>query len=61
MIRPVTEIPRGIVITVDDFGTPIAIVAPLPMLCMGTVYVLKPFEGDAPITDTVPRLRCGSP
>ena len=23
------------------------------MLCMGTVYVLKPFEGDAPIGDTV--------
>jgi hypothetical protein len=22
----------------------LAIVAPLPMLCMGTVYVLKPFE-----------------
>jgi hypothetical protein len=31
----------------------LAIVAPLPMLCMGTVYVLKPFEGDAPIADTV--------
>jgi hypothetical protein len=30
----------------------LAIVAPLPMLCMGTVYVLKPFEGDAPIADT---------
>ena len=28
-------------------------VAPLPMLCMGIVYVLKPFEGDAPIADTV--------
>jgi hypothetical protein len=31
----------------------LAIVAPLPMLFMGTVYVLKPFEGDAPIADTV--------
>src|SRR5215207_10708148 len=31
----------------------LAIVAPLPMLCMGTVYVLKPFEGDAPLPDTV--------
>ena len=31
----------------------LAIVAPLPMLCMGIVYVLKPFEGDAPIADTV--------
>ena len=30
----------------------LAIVAPLPMLCMGTVYVLKPFEGDAPLPDT---------
>ena len=30
----------------------LAIVAPLPMLCMGTVYVLKPFEGDAPLLDT---------
>ena len=30
----------------------LAIVAPLPMLCMGAVYVLKPFEGDAPLPDT---------
>jgi hypothetical protein len=29
----------------------LAIVAPLPMLCMGTVYVIKPFEGDAPLPD----------
>jgi hypothetical protein len=26
----------------------LAIVAPLPMLCMGTLYVLKPFEGMRP-------------
>ena len=26
----------------------LAVVAPLPMLCMGIVYVLKPFEGDDP-------------
>ena len=31
----------------------LAVVAPLPMLCMGIVYVLKPFEGDAPLPDTV--------
>jgi hypothetical protein len=31
----------------------LAIVAPLPMLCMGAVYVIKPFEGDAPLPDTV--------
>jgi hypothetical protein len=30
----------------------LAIVAPLPMLCMGIVYVIKPFEGDAPLPDT---------
>ena len=31
----------------------LAVVAPLPMLCMGIVYVLRPFEGDAPLPDTV--------
>jgi hypothetical protein len=31
----------------------LAVVAPLPMLCMGIVYVLKPFEGDAALPDTV--------
>jgi hypothetical protein len=31
----------------------LAILAPLPMLCMGIVYVIKPFEGDAPLPDTV--------
>lgn len=31
----------------------LAVVAPLPMLCMGIVYVLKPFEGDAPLPDAV--------
>jgi hypothetical protein len=31
----------------------LAIVAPLPMLCMGIVYVIKPFEGDAPLPDAV--------
>jgi hypothetical protein len=31
----------------------LAVVAPLPMLCMGIVYVLKPFEGDAPFPDAV--------
>jgi hypothetical protein len=30
----------------------LAIVAPLPMLCMGVVYVIKPFEGDATLPDT---------
>src|SRR5215217_3182877 len=30
----------------------LAIVAPLPMLCMGIVYVIKPFEGDAFLPDT---------
>jgi hypothetical protein len=30
----------------------LAIVAPLPMLCMGIVYVIKPFEGDASVPDT---------
>ncbi len=30
----------------------LAIVAPLPMLCTGIVYVIKPFEGDAPLPDT---------
>lgn len=30
----------------------LAILAPLPMLCMGLVYVIKPFEGDAPLPDT---------
>jgi hypothetical protein len=30
----------------------LAIVAPLPTLCMGIVYVIKPFEGDAPLPDT---------
>jgi hypothetical protein len=31
----------------------LAVVAPLPMLCMGIVYVIKPFEGNAPLPDTV--------
>ena len=31
----------------------LAVMAPLPMLCMGIVYVLKPYEGDAPLPDTV--------
>jgi len=31
----------------------LAIVAPLPMLCMGIVYVIKPFEGDVPLPDAV--------
>jgi hypothetical protein len=31
----------------------LAVVAPLPMLCMGAVYVIKPVEGDAPFPDTV--------
>jgi hypothetical protein len=30
----------------------LAIVAPIPMLCMGIVYVIRPFEGDASIPDT---------
>jgi hypothetical protein len=31
----------------------LAIVAPIPMLCMGIAYVLRPYEGDAPFADTV--------
>jgi hypothetical protein len=31
----------------------LAIVAPLPMLCMGLAYVLRPFEGDAPFAEAV--------
>jgi hypothetical protein len=31
----------------------LAVVAPLPMLCMGVVYVIKPVEGDASLPDTV--------